>query len=182
MADISDELLAQMLRHAEEKGRMHNMQQPVYHQRQTNFGFLFLVIILAVGGYWVATHIALDTMRPVTEAAPVVRVAPQPRAPIVSAPQVNTDAVVVVPLPRPTAIVVPSPMPPTVAPAIPLAQGEYTFTDRGPSAFARYCVQMPDRGVEICDHDISMTFPDTQTFIARSIKLGTMIGTPIAGK
>ncbi len=80
--------------------------------------------------------------------------------------------------PTPFVTATPSPLP-TVAPAIPLDKGEYTFLDRGINSTARYCVQMPDRGVEICDPDISMTYPDTQTFIARSLKLGTMAGTPI---
>lgn len=104
--------------------------------------------------------------------------APTPIAPagvvLASAP-----AAVVVPQPRPTTILPPPTPLPSVAPPIPLDKGEYTFLDRGSSVVARYCVQMPAQGVEICDPDVSMLSEVTQQFIARSIKLGTMQGTPI---
>lgn len=92
---------------------------------------------------------------------------------------VNTQPVVVVPLPRPTTIVVLPTALPTVAPAIPLDKGEYLFIDRGSSVVDRYCVQVSALGKEVCDPDISMTYPETQMFIARSLKLGTMAGTVI---
>lgn len=72
----------------------------------------------------------------------------------------------------------PSPLP-TDTPPIPLDKGEYVFVDRGINVVNRYCIQVPALGREICDPDVSMTWDETQRFVARSLKLGTMAGTPI---
>ena len=101
-------------------------------------------------------------------------------APVVPPAQtIAARAPVVQPLPIPTTIrIEPTPLP-TVAPAIPLAAGEYVFIDRGQGAARRYCVQVPALQKQICDQDVSMTYPDTQMFLARSLKLGTLRGEPI---
>jgi hypothetical protein len=183
--------------------------QPVYEEELTYaqsggcaatimgglFYFAVGAIVLGFVVYAILTSGVLDGGLPTVGAAPTVQVVPvaappvrqvpapqsvaQPAAPPVQQPVAVAAAPIVIPQPRPTAIVVPPTALPTVQPPIPLDKGEYMFVDHGPSVAARYCVQMPELGVEVCDPDISMTFDATQQFIARSIKLGTMHGTPI---
>ncbi len=109
---------------------------------------------------------------------PTIRVITPPNAGTVSVRTVNTQPIV----PTATALLLvtqtPSPLP-TVQPAIPLDKGEYQFIDKGINVVNRYCVRVAALGKEICDPDVSMTWDETQQFVARSLKLGTMAGTPI---
>lgn len=158
-----------------------------------NIGYIVIAAwLLLFGGMthvktWL-TSTSVAQVGSTIQAGAQVLLAPQPTprivfsTPVGQPPRAQSAGVVSVSniaVPTPFVTATPSPLP-TVAPAIPLDKGEYAFVDRGLNSTARYCVQVPGRGVEICDPDISMTYPDTQTFIARSLKLGTMVGTPIS--